>query len=398
MKKRGRRAAALLLAGLLGVGSAMQAQATDTQIDAAQKEKEQLEQQKQAAEAEKSALADQLNGIIAKMQETNAKVDEKAAEIEQAENDLVNAKVDENNQYESMKKRIRFMYENGGNELLEIIFSSESMAELLNKAEYVSKITEYDRDMLVEFQKIVAEVQEREDSLKKEYEELGALQAQLGEQQTQVQTLLDSKGIEIANLESAIGTKSAELQALIEKAKAEEEARRQAELAQQEQQKPSGGGSTSSGGGSSSSGGSSNSGGSYVPPGDDVVTGNGTLSHPCPSGYETSGFGYRSFDNSFHKGIDYGTGGAAVPTYAAADGKVLIAGWSNSAGNWVVIQHSGGLVTKYMHHSALSVSAGQYVSKGQQLGLTGNTGNSAGVHLHFQVELNGTPVNPKNYY
>lgn len=388
MKKRYRKTAALLLAGLLSMGSVLQAGATDTQIDAAQKEKEQLEQQKQAAEQEKNALSEQLNSIIAQMQETNAKVDQKAVEIEQAENDLINAKIDENNQYESMKKRIRFMYENGGGELLEILFTSDSMAELLNKAEYISKITEYDRNMLVEFQKIVTEVQEKEAALKAEYEELGALQAQLGEQQTQVQTLLDSKGIEIANLESAIGAKASELQALIEKAKAEEEARKQAELAQQQQQKPSGGNSSS---------GNNSGGGSYVPPGDNVISGNGTFAHPCPSGYLTSGFGYRDFDNSFHKGVDFGTGGAAVPTYAAADGRVLIAGWSNSAGNWVVIQHSGGLVTKYMHHSALSVSSGQYVSKGQQLGLTGNTGNSAGVHLHFQVELNGKPVDPFNY-
>ena len=358
MKKRYRKTAALLLAGILSLGSVLQVGATDTQIDAAQKEKEQLEQQKQAAEQEQNALSEQLNSIIEQMQETNAKVDQKAVEIEQAENDLINAKIDENNQYESMKKRIRFMYENGGGELLEILFTSDSMAELLNKAEYISKITEYDRNMLVEFQKIVTEVQEKEAALKAEYEELGALQAQLGEQQTQVQTLLDSKGIEIANLESA------------------------------QQQKPSGGNSSS---------GNNSSGGSYVPPGDNVISGNGTFAHPCPSGYLTSGFGYRDFDNSFHKGVDFGTGGAAVPTYAAADGRVLIAGWSNSAGNWVVIQHSGGLVTKYMHHSALSVSSGQYVSKGQQLGLTGNTGNSAGVHLHFQVELNGKPVDPFNY-
>ena len=238
MKKRYRKTAALLLAGLLSMGSALQAGATDTQIDAAQKEKEQLEQQKQAAEQEQNALSEQLNSIIAQMQETNAKVDQKAVEIEQAENDLINAKIDENNQYESMKKRIRFMYENGGGELLEILFTSDSMAELLNKAEYISKITEYDRNMLVEFQKIVTEVQEKEAALKAEYEELGALQAQLGEQQTQVQTLLDSKGIEIANLESAIGAKASELQALIEKARAEEEARKQAELAQQQPYSP----------------------------------------------------------------------------------------------------------------------------------------------------------------
>ena len=74
----------------------------------------------------------------------------------------------------------------------------------------------------------------------------------------------------------------------------------------------------------------------------------------------------------------------------------MIAGWSSSAGNWVVISHGNGLVTKYMHHSALIVSAGQSVSKGQQIGLVSNsgnsfdTGNSFGAHLYFRIELNGT--------
>ena len=95
--------------------------------------------------------------------------------------------------------------------------------------------------------------------------------------------------------------------------------------------------------------------------------------------------------------MDFGTGGQAVPTYAAAAGTVVIAGWSNSAGNWVVINHGNGIVTKYMHHSALCVSAGQTVSKGQQIGLTGTTGNSTGVHLHFQVEVNGVAVDPRTY-
>ena len=95
--------------------------------------------------------------------------------------------------------------------------------------------------------------------------------------------------------------------------------------------------------------------------------------------------------------MDFGTGGQAVPTYAAAAGTVVIAGWSNSAGNRVVINHGNGLVTKYMHHSALCVSAGQTVSKGQQIGLTGTTGNSTGVHLHFQVEVNGVAVDPRTY-
>ena len=76
---------------------------------------------------------------------------------------------------------------------------------------------------------------------------------------------------------------------------------------------------------------------------------------------------------------------------------MITAGWSNSAGNWVVIDHGNGLVTKYMHHSEILVSAGQTVKKGQQIGKVGSTGYSTGAHLHFQVELNGVAVNPDEY-
>lgn len=395
-----KKVTAIVLAGLLSLGTVMPAGATgttDAEIDKAKKEAEQLEEQKKAAEEEKNQLSAQLNGIIVTMQETSKKIDAKSAEIEQAEIDYVNAKVDEDRQYQNMKKRIRFMYENGDSELIELLLTSQSIVEMLNKAEYITKISEYDRKMLDEFKEIVAEVKEREESLQADYEKLGALQEELGAQQKHVESLLAGKGLEIANLESAIGAKAEELRTLIQKAKEEEEARRRAEEAKREEearreeeakreeeaQKPSGG--------------NENNSESSKPSGGNDSSVNVRFTHPCPSGYLTSGFGYRDFDNSFHNGVDFGTGGAAAPTYAAASGRVLIAGWSNSAGNWVVISHGNGLVTKYMHHSSLSVSAGQTVSKGQKIGMTGNTGNSAGVHLHFQVELNGKPVNPFNY-
>lgn len=404
MKRKSVKAAAVLMTCVMCLGNVMQAGATDAAIDNAKKEEQQLKDQKAAAQAQQQQLAAQLDGIVTRMQETNAQIDQKAAEIEQAEEDLVNAKVDEDRQYQNMKKRIRFMYENGDSEMIEILLTSKSISDMLNKAEYITKISEYDRKMLNEFKAVVEDVQNREAMLREDYAKLGALQEELGRQEKEVQTLLDSKGVEISNLESAIGSKAAEIQRLVAKAKAEEEARRQAELAAQQQQqqqqkpqKPSGGNGSGNTGNTGNTGGTGSSGGSSEPSGGGGNPSGIRFTHPCPSGHLTSGFGYRDFDNSFHKGVDFGTSGAAVPTYAAAAGRVLIAGWSNSAGNWVVISHGNGLVTKYMHHSSLSVSAGQTVSRGQQLGLTGNTGNSAGVHLHFQVEVNGQAVNPFNY-
>ena len=123
----------------------------------------------------------------------------------------------------------------------------------------------------------------------------------------------------------------------------------------------------------------------------------GEFADPCPGSYKTSGFGYRKFDDKFHKGIDFGTNGEEIPTYAVDAGTVVISGYNKTAGNWIVIDHGNGIVTKYMHHSKLFVSKGQKVEKGQQIGLTGNTGRSSGVHLHFQVEENGVAVNPEMY-
>ena len=363
-----------------------------TTIDEAQQKANALEQQKSTAEAEKNSLNTQLNTIIGEMEDAQTKLADKQTEIEKAEEALVQAKVEENTQYQSMKKRIKYMYENGNSQVIELLMESENVGEFLNKAEYISQISEYYRDMLDEFQAVVKEVEAEEAALQVEYEELEVLRDDLLVKQANVESLLSEKNIQISDLEKQIGDNAALLQELIAQAEAERLKQEQAaaaaaaaaaqQAAQQEAQN-----SANSGGGSS-----------YVPPTtDNVVSGNGQFTNPCPSGYVSSTFGYRDFDSSFHKGLDLAAP-EGTPTYAAADGVVLIAGWSDSAGNWIVIDHGNGFVGKYMHHSALAVSAGQTVSKGQQIGYVGNTGNSFGAHLHFQLELNGSAVDPQAYF
>jgi murein DD-endopeptidase MepM/ murein hydrolase activator NlpD len=118
------------------------------------------------------------------------------------------------------------------------------------------------------------------------------------------------------------------------------------------------------------------------------------LTHPCPGAVVSSGFGYRSFDNSHHNGLDLAAP-SGTPILAAASGTVIVAGWGGSAGNWVIITHGNGVRTIYMHASAIYASAGQQVSAGDTIAAVGNTGNSFGAHLHFQIEINGKPVNPQ---
>lgn len=130
------------------------------------------------------------------------------------------------------------------------------------------------------------------------------------------------------------------------------------------------------------------------------LDGDGVFAHPLPDATISSGFGYRSFDNSFHKGVDLAMP-EGTPYYAAAAGTVTAVtndgGYNGGAGNWIVIDHGDGLVTKYMHSFATLVNAGDWVERGQVIGLVGNTGNSSGAHLHFQVEINDVAVDPLVY-
>ena len=366
----------MLLVLTLSLGMAMNVQAVT--VDEAQKKADELNNKKSTAEAEKQSLAQELETIIKEMEAAKEKLTKKQEEIQKAEEELLQAKVDENAQYQSMKKRIKFMYENGNSQILEVLLESESIGDFLNKAEYAQSLSAYDREQLTAFQEVVKQVEEEEAALKNEYTELEALQNDLITKQTNVQAMLDEKNIQIANLEKEIGDNASVLQELIKQAEAE---RLKQEQQKQQQSSAGGGGST----------------GGYTPPSsDNVVSGNGQFAHPCPGAVVSSTFGYRTFDNSFHNGLDLAAP-EGTPTYAADSGIVLYARWSDSAGNWVVIDHGNGFVTKYMHHTSYTVTEGQYVEKGQQVGYVGNTGNSFGAHLHFQVELNGTPVDPQLY-
>ncbi len=389
----------LLLALTLCAGMTLHVSATE--IDDTKKKAEELENKKKTAESEKTSLANLLKQLTDEMENTKKKITAKEDEITTKEEELVQAKIKEDDQYKSMKKRIRYMYENGNTGFVEILCSSKSIGEFLNNAEYISTISGYDRNMLVEFQKVVKNVETQEASLKKEYENLQTMQDDLIAKQDNVSQLVKNKQSEIQALDSELGdtkNKLAQLQAAAaeaerkqkEAAAAAEAARKaaaqQAAAAQAAAAKKNTGTTTSSG--SSSGAGSS------------VVSGSGQFTHPCPGGYISSGFGYRTQPiagaSTNHKGIDFAAS-TGTPIYAAASGTVVSAGYAGNAGNLLVINHGGGLATYYMHCNAIYVSAGQSVTKGQNVAAVGTTGNSTGPHLHFQVMLNGTPVNPANY-
>jgi murein DD-endopeptidase MepM/ murein hydrolase activator NlpD len=135
--------------------------------------------------------------------------------------------------------------------------------------------------------------------------------------------------------------------------------------------------------------------GTTIAPG--PIRGGGRFIWPI-NGPLTSGFGYRVGPGitRFHQGLDIGDP-EGTPIRAAGGGTVILAGYNGGYGNYTCIDHGGGVSTCYGHQSAIHVSTGQHVSQGQVIGLVGNTGYSFGAHLHFEVRVNGTPVQPLNY-
>ena len=128
--------------------------------------------------------------------------------------------------------------------------------------------------------------------------------------------------------------------------------------------------------------------------------GNGTFIRPIAGAPINSGFGYRTDPvtgtQALHSGVDFGAS-CGTPIRAAGSGKILSAAPNSGYGNATVINHGGGLATLYGHQSAFAVSAGQVVTQGQVIGYVGSTGKSTGCHLHFEVRVNGNPVNPLGY-
>ena len=122
-------------------------------------------------------------------------------------------------------------------------------------------------------------------------------------------------------------------------------------------------------------------------------SGSGVLGWPV-SGPVTSGFGVRW--GRMHEGIDIAVG-EGTPVRAAAAGTVIYAGWMSGYGNLVAVDHGNGLSTAYAHNSSLAVSVGQSVAAGEVVSYSGNTGNSTGPHVHFEVRVNGSAVDPLGY-
>lgn len=362
----------------------------EAELSEVKKEKKQLQAGltdvksiKQKLESEKSDLANyitkldaELTAIQQRIDELNNQITAKEEEITQKEKELDEALAVQTAQYEAMKKRIKFMYERGDAMYLELVFSSKNFSDILNKAEYIESLSAYDRRMLNEYVQYTEYVTLCKEILEEEKAVLDETKLAQEEEEKSLNELIDAKKEEIARVnadimskEDAIADIEAEIEAqndmiaTLEKVIAEERKR----LAAQNGRKYDG----------------------------------GKFAFPCPSMVKVSSdFGYRIHPTLgtqlLHNGIDMAAPGGS-PILAAYNGTVVAADYSSTMGNYVMIDHGDGVYTVYMHASALYVSKGQEVSRGQKIAAVGSTGRSTGNHLHFSVRVNGNYVSPWPY-
>lgn len=233
---------------------------------------DELKDQKAAKQNEVQSLQDELTNLMSKLATLEEELIAKGQEITQAEEDLVVAEEKEKEQYEAMKKRIKFMYEEGDTSALEALVTAENFSELVNKAEYVQNVHNYDREQLQEYVETKQQIADLKVTLEEDQKVMESKQAEYETKETELNTTIESKQAEVANLD-------AEIQEAAEKAAREAEERRQREEAERQQQaaaaapsnnsgntNSSSGTSTSKPGGSTSSGNASSSvdGGSVV--------------------------------------------------------------------------------------------------------------------------------------
>lgn len=343
-----------------------------------------LEGQKADTESYVRQLDAEMSSISSQLEELSGQISDKEAEIAVTQEALDQAKAVEEEQYQSMKLRIKYMYEKGDTSFIDLILESKSIAQMLNRAEYIAQISSYDRKMLDEYAATKENIAANEAKLETEHDELLTLQASTEAKQASVEELLAAKQAELSSYETQIASAQNQINAYEQDIAAQEskiqqmeaEIRRQEEEARKKAEA---------------------SGKSYTV----KSLGNTSFIWPCPSSSRiTSNFGGRESPtegaSSNHQGIDIGAS-TGSNILAAASGVVTIATYSSSAGNYVMISHGGGVSTVYMHCSSLLVSEGEQVSQGQVIAKVGSTGYSTGPHLHFGIRSGGSYVNPLNY-
>lgn len=346
-----------------------------SEIDAVTKKKNEEKQKINEAEKkhqnalnEKSHIEQQIAPVQAEIDAYQQEIDDAEARIAQKEIELAEAEKKAQAQYDTMKLRLRSMYEDNSASYVTLLLSGESFTDMFSYIELIKQLVDYDNNMYDSLNETTAQIETAKETIESEKKGLEEKQSKLIAKRDELAALE-------AKLDKTISSIATDLETY-KKAYAEFE-RQEAALKA----------TISSTVKSSGSGGANYSG--------------GTLAWPTPGyGTITSPYGYRIHPTlkvyKLHTGIDIAAPMNAK-VVAAEDGLVVTSQYSSAYGNYIVINHGNGVSTLYAHHSKNLVSVGQQVERGQQIAKVGSTGFSTGPHSHFEVLLNGSCTDPMPY-
>ena len=364
-----------------------QKQQNKEKINEVEEKKEEITEQKNKTVKEVEKLNSQISDYEDQIEELDAKISNMNAKITESQEKLNKAQEDYTNQEKLLEARLVAIQEAGETSYLDFLLSSDSITDLISNYYLVTEITENDTQLLEKIQKQKEEIEKAKLELESSKKELTTSKASKQSVSTQLRTAKQEKDKQVAQLsedEKQLQAQIDELNQANKSIDSQIKAAQEAIRKYQEQQKQNNS--------------SSSSGASINPSSSGFIW-------PVPSAYAriTTGINYSS--GQYHGAVDFGCGGInGQPIYAVADGYVVTSTRLNgSYGNYILIAHANGLYTLYAHgqDGSRTVSAGQTVKQGQQIMRVGNTGNSTGPHLHFEVRKSpGTysnRVNPTGY-
>ena len=325
------------------------------QLNEGKKLENSLNKEIQNLQSKINATQAEINELNGDIEATQAQINKALAELDQLEKDM-------EVQNKNLNDRLRTMYKNGSAGFIDVLLGSTGIADLMTNMDRVQCIYDSDKQVMEDLQKQheVIEAQRKQLlDLQKQLEVSKAAQAEKKAALNADKSVVADKKAEVAKDNAALAEMEAAFLAEANRLKAEILA--------------------------SQSSGTSYSGGSMAWPAPGVTR-------------ITSPFGYRIHPilkvKKLHTGIDIGAP-SGTSIVAANSGKVIKAGWNNSYGYMVMIDHGGGIVTLYAHNSKLLVKNGDVVARGQKVAISGSTGQSTGPHLHFEVRVNGEYKDPK---
>ena len=414
----------------------------DESIDEIKEKNAEREKKKKEAENKLANLeseADDIRGVISELDEEinqyqgtiddlTAKRNALQAKASITKSELQIALIAKENQYDRMKERIAYSYENGDIHIMDALIALDDFSNVINQSEYVEQVSDYDQKQLTDLIAISKEVSKKEKQLQKELNEVekvkedteaeqdalkimqegkrdklneyGSLISDTEGEISEYDALIEEGNAEIERLEEEYRRKQEEAKRRAEERRkqAEEEARRKREQEQENRQQEQNENENS--GSTEESNNNEEEEEKYKEP--EPSYNESGFVWPVPASHHiTSYFGNRSAPvagaTTYHQAIDIGVsiGNSVV---AIADGTVMYTSYSSARGYYIRVDHGGGLTSLYQHLSSYgNYGAGDSVSAGDTIAYSGMTGICAGPHLHIEIWVNGTPVNPLNY-